>query len=62
MKHKKSLEKLHQQSLAQIDAYIKTQKHLKNEHHEKIAEAKKKWQSSWSEFMDMLMYLETLEI
>ena len=62
MKHKKSLEELNKQSLAKIDAYLKTKKHLKNEHHEKIDQAKKIWQSSWSEFMHMLFYLETLEI
>ena len=28
----------------------------------KLNAAKNKWQSSWTDFMDVLMYLETLEI
>ena len=62
MEHKKSLEELHQQSLEKIDEYVKNNPKFKEEHHEKLNEAKTKWQSSWNEFMDVLMYLETLEI
>ena len=62
MEHKKELEDLNKASLEKLDAYLKTKYNLKEEHHEKINEAKNKWQSSWSDFMNVLLYLETLEI
>jgi hypothetical protein len=62
MEHTKELEDLHKKSLEKIDEYLKTKKSLGEEHHEKLNDAKKKWQSSWTDFMDVLMYLETLEI
>lgn len=62
MEHKKTLEELNKQSLDKIDDFLKTKAGLKEDDHEKIKEARQKWQSSWSEFMDILMYLETLEI
>ena len=55
-------EDIHQQSLEKIEAYLKSKGNLKQEHHEKIDEAKSKWQNSWNDFMDVLMYLETIEI
>ena len=51
-----------QKSLDKIDEYLKTKKNLGKEHHEKLNEAKNKWQSSWAELMDVLMYQETVEI
>ena len=62
MEHQKELEELNKKSLEKFDEYLKTKKNLDNEHHEKLDEAKKKWQTSWTDFMDVLMYLETLEI
>jgi len=62
MEHTKELEELNKKSLEKIDEYLKTKGNLGGEHHEKLNEAKKKWQSSWTDFMDILMYLETLEI
>ena len=67
MEHtKKELEDLHKKSLEKIEEYFKeyfrTKENLGEEHHEKFNDAKKKWQSSWTDFMDVLMYLETLEI
>ncbi len=62
MEHKKELDELHKKSLDKIDEYLDTKKNLSGEHHEKLAEAKKKWQSSWTDLMQVLMYLETLEI
>jgi hypothetical protein len=62
MEHKKELDALNKKSLAKIDEYLKTKKNLGKEHHEKLDEAKNKWQSSWSELMEVLMYLETVEI
>ena len=61
MEHTKLLEDLNKQSLEKIEEYLKT-KNLKDEHREKFHEAKNKWQSSWTDFMDVLMYLERLEI
>ncbi len=62
MEHKEELDELHQKSLDKIDEYLNTKKNLSEEHHEKLKEAKKNWQSSWTDLMQVLMYLETLEI
>ena len=62
MEHTKELEDLNKKSLEKIDEYLKTKDNLDKAHHEKLNEAKNKWQSSWTDFMDILMYLETLEI
>ncbi len=62
MDHKNELDELHQKSLKKIDEYLKTKKDLGQEHHEKLTEAKKKWQASWADLKQVLMYLETLEI
>lgn len=62
MEYKESLEDLHKRSLEKIEDYLNTKSHLKAEDHSKITDAKQNWQNSWTEFMDMLMYLETLEI
>ena len=62
MEHKKELDDLHKKSLEKIEEYLKTKKNIDESHHEKLDDAKKKWQSSWTDFMDVLIYLETLEI
>jgi type IV secretory pathway component VirB8 len=62
MEHKKELEDLNKKSLEKIDEYLKTKGNFDKEHYEKLNEAKSKWQNSWTDFMDILMYLETLEI
>ncbi|HSQ44572.1 MAG TPA: hypothetical protein VLM16_06220 [Ginsengibacter sp.] len=62
MEHKKELEELNKRSLEKIDEYLKTKGKLDKDHHEKLNAAKHKWQSSWTDLMDVLMYLETLEI
>ena len=62
MEHKKDFEELNKKSLDKYEEYLKTKAHLDKKHHEKLSEAKDKWQTSWTDFMDMLMYLETLEI
>ena len=62
MEHKKELDELHKKSLDKIDALIDSKKNLTEDYHEKLKEAKKKWQDSWSGLMDVLVYLETLEI
>ena len=62
MEHTKELHELHKKSLDKIDEYLKVKKNLGAEHHEKLNEAKKKWEASWSDLMDVLMYLETVEI
>ena len=61
MEHKQLLEDLNKQALEKIEEYLK-KKELKDEHRDKLHEAKTRWQSSWTDFMDVLMYLETLEI
>lgn len=62
MEHTKLLEELNKQSLEKIEEYLKRKENLKDEHREKLHDAKNKWQSSWADFMDVLMYLERLEL
>lgn len=63
MEHKKILEDLNKQSLEKIEEYMKSKgDKLRQEEHNKLNEAKDKWQSSWNDFMDILMYLERIEI
>ncbi len=62
MENKKEIEALHQATLGKLDEYLKTKSSAGTEHHEKINEAKAKWQSSWSEFLETLVVLEKLEI
>ncbi|MGN6247733.1 MAG: hypothetical protein ACTHNG_05220 [Ginsengibacter sp.] len=62
MEHTKDLDDLHKKSVDKIDEYINTKDNLSEEHHEKLTEAKKKWQAAWLELQQYLMYLETLEI
>ncbi len=62
MEHTKELEDLNKKSLEKIDEFLKSKNNLDQEHHEKINEAKSKWQSSWTDFMNVLIYLETLEL
>ena len=62
MEHKKELEELNKQKLDKIDAYLKTRKNITPEQKEKHDEAKNKWQEAWAKYMDVIMYLETLEI
>ena len=62
MEHRKDLEDLNKKSLEKYDEYVKSKTNLDKEHHDKLTEAKDKWQSSHAELMKFLMYLETLEI
>ena len=56
------LEDLNKKSLEKIDEYLKTKDRLPQKHHEKVNDAKNKWQSAWVELMNTLMFLERLEI
>lgn len=62
MKHAKELEDLNKKTLEKFDEYLKTKENLDKAHQDKLHAAKNKWQSSWTDFMKVLMYLETLEI
>ena len=62
MEHKKQLEELNRQKLEKIDAYLKTRKNLTPVQKKKHDTARKKWQEAWAKYMDVIMYLETLEI
>lgn len=62
MKHTEDLEELNKKTLEKFEEYLKTKENLDKVHHEKISDAKTKWQTSWTDFMDVVMYLETLEI
>lgn len=62
MGHAKDLEELNKKSLEKFDEYLKTKDNLDKAHHEKLHDAKSKWQSSWADFTDFLLYLEKLEI
>ena len=62
MEHKQQLEELNKKSLEKINEYMKTKNSLEAKHYEKVDEAKKKWQTAWADLMDVLMYLERIEI
>jgi hypothetical protein len=62
MEHAKELDELHKKSVDKLNEYVNNKKNLPAEHHEKLSEAKKKWQAAWLELQQYLMYLETLEI
>ena len=62
MEHKKILEDLNRKKLEKIDEYLKTKTNVGEEHKAKLDDAKSKWQEAWAKYMDVLMYLETLEL
>lgn len=62
MGHKKKLEELHNKSLQKLEEYVKKKGTLKNEHHEKLHQAKDEWQKAWSKLKDALIALERIEI
>ena len=62
MEHRKDLEELNKKSLEKYDEYLQSKTNLDKEHHDKLTEAKNKWQSSHADLMKFLIYLETLEI
>ena len=62
METKKRLEELNTESLQKLDEYMKTKGEAGAEHHEKINEAKAKWQQAWNEFLEALLILEKIEI
>ena len=61
MKHKKELEELYRQKKEKIDAYLKT-KNINPEDKKKHDEALSEWEKAWAKYMDVVMYLEGLEI
>jgi len=62
MEHKKKLEELNTASLQKLDEYLKTKGILKDEHHEKLNQAKDEWQVAWNKLMEALLILERIEI
>ena len=62
MEHKEKLEALNKASLEKVDEYLKSKPQLPPEHQEKIDQAKKEWQASWNNFLEMILMLEQLEI
>ena len=62
MENSKSLDELHKESMAKADEYLQSKQNLKDEDKEKLHKAKKEWQEAWSNFQEMLLYLEQLEI
>lgn len=62
MEHKKRLEELNQQSLQNLEEYLKSKELLLEEDHTKVNKAKEEWQVAWNKLMETLMVLERLEI
>ncbi len=62
MGNKKKLEELHKKSLQRVENYVKKKGKLKDEHHEKLHQAKDEWQKAWSKLRDALIALERIEI
>ena len=62
MDNTKHLEALNNDALEKLEAYMKSKADLSAEQHEKINQAKDKWQLAWNEFLETLLVLEKLEI
>jgi len=62
MEHKKRLEELNKETLDKLDEYVKSKGITADEHKDKIASAKDKWQTAWNEFLETLLVLERMEI
>lgn len=61
MEHKKELEELYRKKKEKIDAYIRA-KNITPEDKQKHDEALSEWEKAWAKYMDVIMYLEGLEI
>lgn len=61
MEHTKELEELYRQKKEKIDAYIKA-KNITPGDKQKHDEALSAWEKAWAKYMDVVMYLEGLEI
>ena len=61
MEHKKELDELYRQKKEKIDAYIRA-KNIRPEDKEKHDEALSAWEKAWARYMDVIVYLEGLEI
>ena len=62
MEHKKKLEELNTESIQKLEDYLKTKGTIKEEHHEKLKQAKDEWQVAWNKLMEALLILERIEI
>ena len=61
MENKNELDELNKQKLEKIEEYIRTKK-IGAEQKQKLDDAHNTWQEAWAKYMDVLMYLETLEL
>lgn len=61
MQQRKELEELYRQKKEKIDAYIKA-KNINSEDKKKHDEALSNWEKAWAKYMDVIVYLEGLEI
>ena len=62
MSEKKKLDELHQQSIQQIEAYIKMKGDINEKDHTAIEAAKNEWLAAWNKFQEALLILERIEI
>ncbi len=62
MENKQQLEGINQETLQKLEEYIKKSSPSTDENHQKIDEAKAKWQAAWNEFLETLLVLERIEI
>jgi hypothetical protein len=62
MEHKKILEDLNRQKLEKIDEYLKTKKNIAPEQQKELEHARNKWQEAWAKYLDVIMFLERLEL
>jgi hypothetical protein len=59
--NREELEKAHQQSLKQYEAYL-NKKNVTDGDKEKITQAKSEWEVAWAKLMETMLVLERLEI
>ena len=62
MQHKKELEELYRQKKEKIEAFINNKKNITPADKQKHDEALSEWEKAWAKYMDVIVYLEGLEI
>ncbi|HNP21945.1 MAG TPA: hypothetical protein PKM63_05605 [Panacibacter sp.] len=62
MEPREKLAELNKAKLEKVEEYLQSKVNLREDHQQKIDNAKNEWQASWNKFMEVLLVLESLEI